>query len=62
MFDVWMGMKIGGATIGAIGTIGGIVATQKRQEEKFDNMLTGLEQKFVDKFDLDSNNNEEIPQ
>lgn len=61
MFDVWMGMKIGGATIGAIGTIGGIVATQKRQEEKFDNMLSECKEAIYDKFELDSNN-EETPQ
>lgn len=55
MFDVWLGMTILGTGIAATGKIGGSIAAGKRNQEKFDNMLDDLHDKFCDKYDLDSN-------
>lgn len=62
MIDVWTGMKIGGLAIGAIGGIGGTIANQRRQEEKFESMLGECKEAIYDKFDLNSKDNEETPQ
>lgn len=54
MIDAWLIGSIAGAAISTGCTIGGRIASQKRQQQQFDEMCNDLTNQFCEKYDLNN--------